>query len=82
VISHDEELWNIFLIGRPDLAGSRHDDPDPENKVWPDFVEWRDQIAAELQSAAELRSSRDEAFEPRMPGESRAAFRLRTGLQR
>jgi hypothetical protein len=81
-VTDDEMLWNAFLMGRPDLAGSRHDDPDPENKVWPDFVGWRDQIAAELQSAAKLPSSRDEAFEPRMPGESRTAFRLRTGLQR
>jgi hypothetical protein len=81
-MTDDEALWNIFLIGRPDLAGSRHDDHDPDNKVWPDFVEWRAQIFAKLQIAAELPSSRDEAFEPRMPGESRTAFRLRTGLQR
>jgi hypothetical protein len=80
-MTDDEVLWNAFLRGRPDLAGSRHDDPDPENKVWPDFVEWRDQIWRD-QIAAELHISGDEAFEPRMPGESRTAFRLRTGLQR
>jgi hypothetical protein len=40
-MSEDEALWNIFVAGRPDLEGSRHDDPDPEDKVWPAFLRWR-----------------------------------------
>jgi len=51
----NDELWNIFLMDRPDLAGSRHDDPDPENKVWPAFREWRDEFfASEEEEADEL----------------------------
>jgi hypothetical protein len=46
-------LWNAFLMGRPDLAGSRHDDPDPENEVWPDFLEWRAQVASAIASEKE-----------------------------
>jgi hypothetical protein len=66
----NDELWNIFLMDRPDLAGSRHDDPDPENKVWPAFVEWRDQMR-----------SHPDIIHRRLPEETRLAHRLRTGHQ-
>jgi hypothetical protein len=50
----DEAIWKMFLMDRPDLAGHRHDDPDPENKVWPAFVEWRDEMRKWAQEADEL----------------------------
>jgi hypothetical protein len=66
--SAEECLYKIFLMGRPDLAGTRHDDPDPDGLVWPAFVEWRDQIF-----------SHPDVVYRRLPNETRVQHRLRTG---
>jgi hypothetical protein len=66
--SADERLWKIFLMGRPDLAGTRHDDPDPDGLVWPAFLEWRDQMF-----------SHPDIVHRRLPEETRVQHRLRTG---
>ena len=52
-MTDDEALWNIFLAGRPDLAGSHHNDPDPENKVWPAFLKWRYEFLASKEEGAD-----------------------------
>jgi hypothetical protein len=67
--SMDEKLWNLFLEAHPRFKGHRWDEPDPFGEVFPHYVEWRDNLFRGLKPT-----------DARQPGETRAAWRIRTGL--
>ena len=71
-MSTDNE-WVEFIRAHPQFAGSQPHEPDPENRVWPIFAEWR---------TRRVRQALDDLLAVSGPGaeaETRLNFRLRTG---
>jgi len=68
---NEPDEWLLFLAAHPEFRGSQPHEPDPENRVWPIFAEWR---------ARRVRQAFDDILAASAPdGETRLNFRLRTG---
>jgi hypothetical protein len=64
-----DRLWRMFLEAYPRFKGHHYSEPDLNGEVYPHYLEWKHNLF----NGVKL----DDA---RRPGESKTAYRIRTGI--